>query len=89
MKWCNPCALVWVVLIAAFLANPCFDVHWTYCISAVVVLLPLIAVYVHQQREDIWWALQEIVIKVWQLLIHKQERRARRPQFLHIEKEKQ
>lgn len=70
MKWCNPCALVWVVILSAFASHLWLNIDMTYCITAVIVLLPMIAAYVIREREDIYFTLQGIVNEVWWMLTH-------------------
>lgn len=65
--WCSPCALVWVVIAAAGASRVWFNIDWAYCVAAVVVLIPTIAVFVHEEREDIHDAAQSIVAEVWWL----------------------
>jgi hypothetical protein len=68
MKWCNPCALVWVVVLSAFASHVWLNVHWTYSIAAVVVLLPLIVVFIRLEREDIYFTLQGVVNEIWWMM---------------------
>jgi hypothetical protein len=78
MKWCNPCALVWVVILSAFASHVWLNVDWTYSIAAVVVLLPLIAVYVRREREDLWWFTQNLIADIWSLLVNRPRTSAER-----------
>lgn len=78
MKWCNPCALVWVVIVAACASHIWLNFDWAICAAVVAVLVPLIAVYVHQQREDVWWALQSILTEIWWLMKNRPETKTER-----------
>lgn len=67
MRWCNPCALVWVVTLSAYATHLWLNVNWQYCIAAVVVLIPAIAVFLHEERDGVHDAAQSIVADVWWL----------------------
>ena len=68
MKWCNPCALVWVVICSVVASHIWLNVHWSYFIVAAVVLVPVVVVFVRREGEDIYFTLQGIVNEVWWLL---------------------
>jgi hypothetical protein len=78
MKWCNPCALVWVVILSAFASYVWLNVDWTYSVAAVVVLLPLVAIYVREEREDLWWFIQNLIADIWWLLVNRPRTSAER-----------
>ena len=68
MKWCNPCALIWLVIASAFASHVWLNVDWTYIVPFLIVSLPVIAIAAHEEREDIYFALQGIVNEIWWLL---------------------
>lgn len=81
MKWCNPCALMWVVILSAFGSHVWLHVDWTYGIAAAIVLIPAIAVWAIKEREDAWWMVQNLIAEVWWLLKNRPE--SQRP--LHLQ----
>ena len=68
MKWCNPCALVWVVILSALASHIWLNIHWTYYVAAAVVLVPVAVAAVKREGEDIYFTLQGIVTEVWWLM---------------------
>lgn len=68
MKWCNPCALLWVVILSALASHVWLNIHWTYYLAAIVVLLPVAVAVVRREGEDIYFTLQSLVNEVWWLL---------------------
>jgi hypothetical protein len=68
MKWCNPCALVWVVILSAGASFIWLNIHWTYYVAAAVVLVPVAVAAVKREGEDIYFTLQSIVNEVWWLM---------------------
>lgn len=68
MKWCNPCALLWVVILSALASHIWLNVDWQYFIVAAVVLIPVAVAVFRREGEDIYFTLQGIVNEVWWLL---------------------
>ena len=68
-SWCSPCALVWVIIGSSCASNVWLNVHWTYSIAAVLVLIPAIAVFIYNEREDVHDAAQSIVAEIWLLFV--------------------
>lgn len=77
MKWCNPCALMWTCILAALASKMWLGFGWSYFLAVIPVAGVTILVFVHQQSEDVWWTLQNLIADIWWMLKnrHPMERR--------------
>lgn len=85
MKWCNPCALIWVVLLSAIASAVWLNIDWTFCITAAVISIPVIAAVVAKEREDIYFAAQKLVNEIWWLMKNRNPKRE--PTYAELERE--